>query len=336
MFNPWDIKKEDFPDNGSLIDKIKFVLGYAILAPSTHNSQPWLFKLSENSCRIYYNNNLRLPEADPIGRDLYISMGCMIENLVIAASYFGIFKDINYKLEGNYIAEVIFHNEGQRNRDIEYLLDTIPARVNSRGLFNKEILPEEIQATLLALNNNPELHINFITDKDKIKTVASLNELGQRIAHGKPSFRKEMYEWMHSSLTTKKSGMPGYSLKMPFLFSFIIPALIKFFDMSPLLARLNYRSMVTSQMIYVISSRDSSELIWVETGRLAERSMLYLQSGGISTSIFVASIEMSDLYKELQKVMNIDLYPQFLFCIGYMGNVQRHSPRINIEEKILT
>jgi len=336
MFNPWDIKRKDFPDNGNLIDKIKFVLGYAILAPSTHNSQPWLFKLSEDSCHIYYNNNLRLPEADPIGRDLYISMGCMIENLVIAASYFGIFKDINYRLEGNYIAEVIFHDEGQRNRDIEYLLDTILTRVNSRGLFDKEILPKEIRATLLALNNNPELHINFITDKDKIKIAASLTDLGQRIAHGKSSFRKEMSGWMHNSLTAKKVGMPGYSLKMPFLLSFVIPTLIKFFDMSPLLAKLNYRSMISSQMICVINSRDNSELIWVETGRLAERSMLYLQSGGISTSIFVASIEMSDLYKELQKVMNTDLYPQFLFCVGYMKNVQRHSPRVNIEEKILT
>ena len=49
MIHPWDIKKEDFLHQGQLADKIRFVLGYAILAPSTHNSQPWLFKVKENS-----------------------------------------------------------------------------------------------------------------------------------------------------------------------------------------------------------------------------------------------------------------------------------------------
>lgn len=39
------INISDFPEKGSLEFQIKFVLNYAILAPSTHNSQPWLFKI---------------------------------------------------------------------------------------------------------------------------------------------------------------------------------------------------------------------------------------------------------------------------------------------------
>ena len=116
---PWDIKKEDFPQTSVLADQIKFVLGYAILAPSTHNSQPWRFKIQDNFCRIYYNPELKLPEADPSGRDLYISMGCMIENLIIAANYFGIFWDFRPALKDNLIGEIFFKEIGEKNRSEE-------------------------------------------------------------------------------------------------------------------------------------------------------------------------------------------------------------------------
>lgn len=64
-------------------ESIKEILKYGILAPSTHNTQPWLFKVKDNSVEIYYDPKLKLPEADKEGRDLYISMGCLIENIII-------------------------------------------------------------------------------------------------------------------------------------------------------------------------------------------------------------------------------------------------------------
>ena len=39
----WDIDEKKFPRNGNLQDQIQFLIGYGILAPSTHNTQPWEF-----------------------------------------------------------------------------------------------------------------------------------------------------------------------------------------------------------------------------------------------------------------------------------------------------
>ena len=36
---PWKIKEQDFPNKGSPVNKLKFLLRYAILAPSGHNAQ---------------------------------------------------------------------------------------------------------------------------------------------------------------------------------------------------------------------------------------------------------------------------------------------------------
>lgn len=331
----WDVKKEDFPSQANLADKIKFILGYAILAPSTHNSQPWLFKIENSSCKIYYDSNLRLPEADPLGRDLYISMGCLIDNLLIAANYFGIFKNININLKDNFVAEVFFQDIGSTNHDLEYLVDTIPKRVNSRGFFESKLLPDSIQAEILAMNKNDHIRLSFVTDKEKINALASLTAEGLKIAHGKPSFRKEMSGWMHSSISSKKDGLPGYSLKMPFVLSFIIPALVRFFNLSPLFAKLNYKSMGSAPFICIISASESNNLIWLEVGQLAERLMLHLSSKGIKTSIFVASIEAGDLYKKVQDVLDTNYLPQFIFCAGYMSDSQKHSPRHPLNDKII-
>lgn len=335
MSNPWDIKKEDFPYNSSLTEKIKFVLGYAILAPSTHNSQPWLFRIDNNLVKVYYDAKLKLPEADPIGRDLYISMGCMLENLIVAANYFGVFRGIKYVLQDNLIAEIYFNDGGQRNKDLVYLVDAIPKRVNARGFFEPKAISPNIQDEMISLKKDERIKANFITDKEKINKLSEITAEGLRSAYKKPSFRKEMSGWMHNSLSREKNGLPGYSLRMPFILSFIIPTLVRFFDISPLLARLNYKSMSSVPFVCVLSSDESNPEIWLEIGRLAERQMLYLNSQGIRTSIFVASIEIGDLYKKVQETIGDNLTPQFLFCAGYMRHVQKHSPRQRVDEKIL-
>jgi len=335
MPNPWNIKKENFPSNGNLIDRIKFVLGYAILAPSTHNSQPWLFRIENDSVKIYYDKNLKIPEADPIGRDLYISLGCFLENLAIAANYFGIIRDVKYVLQDNLVAEIYFNDDGQRNKDLEYLVDTIPKRVNARGFFEQKTLSKKIRAKMMSLKKDQRIRINFVTDKEKIKKLSEITAEGLRLAYKRPSFRKEMSGWMHNSLSGKKSGLSGYSLRMPFILSFIVPTLVRFFDISPLLAKLNYKSMSSVPFVCILSSKESSPSIWLEVGRLAERYMLQLNSESIRASIFVASIEMGDLYKKVQETIGDNLIPQFLFCAGYMKHVQKHSPRQSVDEKIL-
>ena len=334
MKNPWDIDRNNYPKDGSLANKIRFVLGYGILAPSTHNTQPWLFKIKENSVEIYYDPKLMLPEGDPRSRDLYISMGCLIENTLIASGHFKILGRFDVGLRDSLVAEIFFKEEGN-NYEYADLLDTIPQRVNSRGLFKPNLIPEDSVQKTLSLNDFEGIEIHRVSDKERILKFAELTASGLKMAHGRPRFRQEMSRWMHNSLSPAKEGLHGYSLRMPFLFSFIIPWLVRFRDLSPMLADLNYKSIASVPLVNVISAQESNPETWLKVGRLAQRTMLYLNSQNIKTSIFVASIEMGDLHKEVQKLLNITTEPQFLFVAGYMDYDQKHSPRHNLEEKLL-
>ena len=58
--DPRDINAQDFVRCVTQEEKILFLLRYAILSPSTHNSQPWLFKVKGSVCEIYFDTTSRL------------------------------------------------------------------------------------------------------------------------------------------------------------------------------------------------------------------------------------------------------------------------------------
>ena len=57
----------------------------AILAASPHNTQPWIFKVSETRIELYADTTCNLGAFDPYLREMYIGLGCALENMALAA-----------------------------------------------------------------------------------------------------------------------------------------------------------------------------------------------------------------------------------------------------------
>lgn len=321
--------------------KIKHLLKYAILAPSTHNMQPWLFTVKEDHCLISYDPKLTLPKADAKGRDLYISLGCCIENLVIASEYYGVFGKLElFPKAGKYVvARISFKNLGRKtstNGRLRNLFSTITKRVNSRGLFQRKEIGSSIIRELERLNTFNELKLSFLQERGDIKKMARLTANGLQFAYKDPSFRREMSNWVNPSISSRNEGIPGYSLRLPLLVSLAFPFLVRNFNVGKRVGQINYISMASSSLVSVIFAKTNTKENWINTGRLAERMMLFLQSRNIKTSIFVASVEMGDLYKEVQRITKSKFVPQFVFCAGYMSHRQKQTPRHPLGTKLIS
>jgi len=92
----WQIHEQDFPGAFPIETQLRFLLGYAILAPSTRNTQPWRFAVEVNTVHLFADSRRGQPVSDPDGRELYISLGCALENLLVAAEYFGFRHEVRY------------------------------------------------------------------------------------------------------------------------------------------------------------------------------------------------------------------------------------------------
>jgi hypothetical protein len=94
--DPWSIEGREFPSAADPAEQAAFLVGYAILAPSTKNTQPWRFQVDGGEVGIWRDTSRWLRVADRDQRELHISLGCALENLLVAAEHFGLSHEVTY------------------------------------------------------------------------------------------------------------------------------------------------------------------------------------------------------------------------------------------------
>lgn len=90
------IPEEDFPREGTPVEQFGFLMRYAVIAPSSHNTQPWKFAVKPDRVDVYIDESRWLRVADRNRRELYVSIGCALENLLVAAEQFGFDHRVTY------------------------------------------------------------------------------------------------------------------------------------------------------------------------------------------------------------------------------------------------
>src|SRR5262245_44887304 len=163
-YRPWD----EWP--GSDQDGNRRPLRSAILGASPHNTQPWLFEVSEDAIGVYADRARHLGSFDPFRREMHLGIGCAIENFVCAARAFGLAADVqptNGRLELSpppqpVLAARIAVSASQPSPD--QLFDAIPRRHTNRGSYRETPVPIERLQRLTDLVSGPTVRLVWVTD----------------------------------------------------------------------------------------------------------------------------------------------------------------------------
>jgi len=78
-FEPWQTWH---PDGSATAEAL---IGAAILVSNGHNVQPWRFRVGQDHMDLLGDDSRRTGAMDPVDRELWIGLGCALENLVLAA-----------------------------------------------------------------------------------------------------------------------------------------------------------------------------------------------------------------------------------------------------------
>lgn len=127
----WDTP---FRKEATLPAEIREMVRYATLAPSGHNAQPWKFAVQEDTIHILPDYARCLPAVDPQNRELWISLGCALENLVLAAQAAGYWADIASPVPG--VDQITLHLSRSSAHGPTALMDAIPHRQNTLSLYD--------------------------------------------------------------------------------------------------------------------------------------------------------------------------------------------------------
>jgi nitroreductase family protein len=190
---------------GAETDVRRWTLGYAILAPHSHNLQSWLVDLSTpDEILLRCDLNRLLPETDPFSRQIMMSHGTFLELLDIAARERGLRAEITLFPEGAFGPEKLDQRPVARIRlasdpamQKDPLFVQILKRHTNRSLYdlNRPVPPDAWKAIADAVKPNP-LRFGFVgpDQPDVLKQQRAIASEAWRIELTTPRTIMESYK----------------------------------------------------------------------------------------------------------------------------------------------
>jgi hypothetical protein len=321
---PWLPETDTFPANGSLRAQFEYLLRFAILAPSGHNTQPWLFQVAQDALLVFADRTRALPVVDPDDRELTISCGAAIEAICVSARHYSlssVVTDCPDPSSPDLLASIRVSPGPAPTVEDERLFETILRRRTTRSAYDPKSLPRTLVETLTGLG------LVVIQDQQTREQIAKLVAEGDRIQMSNARFRRELTAWIHSRRSQTRDGISTAALGMPDHLGPVILAIMRRFDMGDgVPARDEALASATSALVLIATGADLTK-DWLEAGRSLMRAALEITAAGVCHSYLNQPIEVAELRDQLRDIAGISLTPQILLRVGYGTPAQPSARR---------
>jgi hypothetical protein len=294
----------------------------ATLAASSHNTQPWTFVVGPGSIDIHPDRARQLRVLDPQGRELWISLGCALENLLIAAHAAGYAAQVKYPAGEEVIRVRLIADVAH----LSPLLGAIPLRQNTRSLYSGQIVAPTLLRQLQAVRSEPGVTATFVLGRAELGTVLEYVNQGTAQQYADPAFVQELVHWLRftrkdalatlDGLYTRSSGNPEVP---PWLGRMFIT------QAQADAATAKFRS---ASGAVLISSVSDDRAAWVRTGQVYERLALQMTALGVQSGFLNQPIEVKAVRREFGRAMKLGpAWPQLLMLFGHAPPLPRSLRR---------
>lgn len=336
--NPWLAREEEFPSIGPAASKLRFLLHYAVLAPSSHNSQPWLFRVADDHVDVFADRTRALPVVDPDDRALVTSCGSAIEFLRVALRHFG-YRDKTELLpdpkDSDFLARVEMAGVYRTTDADRRLFRAILGRRTNRLPFEARLLPGDLLATLAEESEVAGAHLAVSQDPPTKEAIATLIAEGDRTQLRDPSFRRELAAWIHPARSRTRDGIPGTAFGVSQVLDVVgtpaISLVVRTFDLGKGRAATDRALAEGSPALSTLWTAGDTPRHWLVAGQALARVLLRAQDAGVSASYLNQPIEVPTLRPRLRQILGIAGYPQVLLRLGF-GPPLDPTPRRPVEE----
>jgi len=334
---PWQISADEFPADGSAADQLEFLLGYAILAPSPHNTQPWLFRLNAKDVEIFADPRRALHVADPDGRELAIACGAAIFNLRVAAEHFGRHYQVKIAPDpGNPYLLARFQLDLHGADDVEEVLifNAITRRRTCRKAFVDQPMPQELLDAWTAAAAHHGVWLQVVREEPARLAVAELVAEADRIQWSDKRFRAELANWSRAKPFERGDGFPATALGINEWLSFAGPTLLRSFDRGGGQAATDREIALHSPVLAVLGTEADDAPSWMSAGQAMENVLLSACAEEFQASFLNQPIEVPELRPRLAETIGHAGFPQVLIRLGH-GPEAAPTPRRAVRQLLV-
>lgn len=284
--------RADLPVEPSLQDFVR----YATLAPNSHNTQPWKFRLGDNTVEILPDLKRNCPVVDPDDHHVFVTLGCAAENMLIAGNARGIPGEVAISNAGKQSSIKVSLGKGAiADRE---LCDAIPLRQSTRSDYDGQPLSSGELRLLEQTAAMPGVETLFITDRKKMDGVLEYVIEGNSVQCDDPAFVQELKDWIRfnpeAALETNDglfAACSGNPTAPTWLGSLMFN---QFFSKDSENEKYTGHMNSSAGVVIFVADRDDVEG-WINVGRSFQRFALQATALGVRHAHLNMPVEVADI-----------------------------------------
>lgn len=307
------------------------LLAYAAKAPSGHNTQPWKFRAGGNTVQVLPDFELALPVVDGNHRELYISLGCAVESLCIAAHHFR-FDAVVTRQNREGITIELTRNEACEENS---LFRQIAKRQTNRSVYTGKKISGTVCEALQCVPAEKGVSF-YLTDVDSPDghRLAGWVFKGNECQMSDPAFKNELLSWMRFNARQSAATRDGLVYNVfgnPPLPRFLAKPIVSLFLKPDKQNKADREKIRSSSHFVLFTCRTDTPGMWINAGRTLQRFLLRTTELGIACAYLNQPCETPALAEEMRRSLPIrENHPVVLLRAGYAAPVP-YSPRREIK-----
>jgi len=288
---------------------LRELVRYATLAPSSHNTQCWKFRIESDAISILPDLARRCPAVDPDDHHLFVSLGCAAENLIQAALAHGLMGSANFGANFDDAGGNALRISLESTRVVaSNLFQAIPERQTTRGEYDGKPLTRQELELLEQAGSGNGVRLLFLTEQAAMENVLEYVVQGNTTQMNDPAFVEELKRWIRFSgdeAVRTGDGLYAASSGNPSLPPWLGRRLFDLF-FTPKSENDKYAKQVRSSAgIAVFVADQASPAEWLEVGRSYQRFALQSAALGIRNAFLNQPVEVPALRPQFASFLGI-------------------------------
>jgi nitroreductase len=290
---------------------------FAVLAPSVHNTQPWLFELREDRLAVRADRSRQLAALDPTGRELVQSVGAALFNIRVACAAAGWTAAVERLPDPGDPDLLAVVRPGARTPDpaLAGLAPAVALRRTNRRAFQAAEVPDGVLRALAAGAAAEGALLVPVEQEAHRRLLARLTQQAERVQNGDPRYRAELRQW-----TTRRpedgDGVPAAAVPhgdgrqhddLP----------LRDFDTTGAGGMPPGTASGVDGTLLVLATGSDDARAWLRCGEAMQRVLLELTVLGWAASPFTQLIEVPLTRTQLRSALIWDAHPQLLLRVGH-------------------
>jgi hypothetical protein len=314
------------------------ILYLASLAPSGHNTQPWLVKYIEPYHWIIGNDKTKwLSAIDPTQRETILSIGAFLQNIEYAADHFGYSCQFTLLATNNQDENIAAVKLTRSINATIYDIQKLKYRRTVRSNYLSAALKSEDVAYLT--NQETDL-IHYMPNGSKEHHWLNEQTIeANRVQAYRDDAEKELADWIRFSSKEAKTHSDGLTTASMEIEGIKAWYLRNFYNKADVMKN-GFREKSIASVIQqtaksggwmLITSNDNSVETLLETGKRCQRLLLKIRERNIAIHPMTQILEEATIAQTLPSSIGITDQVQFILRIGYIKN---YPPPVSLRRRV--